>query len=51
MNSGAITSRYARALLLYSMECGAGEKVYAQASAQSKRKAPTLTLLKGFKIF
>ena len=46
MNSGAITSRYARALLLYSMECGAGEKVYAQASALLKvmEQVPKLKL-------
>ena len=36
MNSGAITSRYAKALLLYSSECGVGEEVYAQVEALLK---------------
>lgn len=46
MNSGAITSRYAKALLLYSMECGVGEKVYAQANTLLKvmEQVPKLKL-------
>lgn len=32
MNTGVVTSRYARALLKYVQETGAGEKVYSQAA-------------------
>ena len=33
MNTGVIASRYAKALLSYVTEAGAGEKVYSQACA------------------